>query len=376
MRIVVPTADYPPIEGGISTVTVQVSRELARLGHEVVVVAPWFEGQADFDAAEPVTVVRYRGYYLSWLRFIPMLIATWRMLKDADLLLGINISYGGVIGRLAKWVFGTRYVTFAYAYEFLKFPKWSPPAWLIRGAYCKANAVIAISHFAKEQLNGFGVAADLIHVVHPGAPTVRQLSEEALADIRYRYVLESGPVILAVGRFIPRKGQITLVRAMPNILARVPDAQLVLVGQGPCMAEAIRETHEFGIREHVTFPGRLSDADVAGLYQVCDVFALPTGQDRRGQAEGFGLVFSEAHAYGKPVVAGRSGGVVDAVLDGETGLIVEPNDPDALADALVRVLGDTELAHRLGDNGRQRVESELNWARFSEKLIDIVERAS
>jgi len=370
MKILIPTADYPPIEGGISTVTVQVARELARLGHAVTVVAPHFPDQEAFDAAEPVTVIRYRGYHLGWLRFFPMAAATWPRLDGTDLVLGVNIAYGGLIGRLARRVRGTPYVTFAYAYEFLKFPKYSPPAWLLRGTYARSEKVVAISRFTRDKLAAFGGPAGRIAVILPGAPPPRHGSTTATEATRHKFALDSGPVVLAVGRFIPRKGQVTLVRALPLILARVPDAQLVLVGQGPSLREAIHETYALGVRDHVVFPGRLPDEDVAGLYEASTVFALPTGVGARGQVEGFGLVFAEAQAYGKPVVAGRSGGVVDAVLDGETGLLVEPEDPEALADAIVRLIEDPELARRLGENGRRRVEAELNWGRFTERLLD------
>jgi len=278
-----------------------------------------------------------------------------------------------MIGWLAKRVYHTPYVTFAYAYEFLKFPRGSPPAWLLRSVYNQSRVVVAISGFTQDKLIGFGVTRDRIALVLPGAQRAQRSSETEIAQIRHKFVLDSGPIILAVGRFIQRKGQITLVRAMPPILARVPDAQLVLVGQGPCMPAVIQEAHALEVRDRVLIPGRLSDKDIAGLYQACTVFALPTGQDARGQVEGFGLVFVEAHGYGKPVVAGRSGGVVDAVLEGETGLIVEPDQPEALAEAILRLLEDPALARRLGENGKRRVKSELNWTRFTERMLEAVE---
>ncbi|NIA15129.1 MAG: glycosyltransferase [Nitrospiraceae bacterium] len=376
MRILVPTADYPPIEGGISTVALNVTRELAAMGHEVTVVAPRFPGQEAFDAAEPVRVVRFGGYGLGWLRFLPMLAATWPHVKRSDLILGINIAYGGVMGYLARRSRGVPYVTFAYAYEFLKFGRNSLPGRLLLATYGGATSIIAISHYTRGQLVAFGVPGERISVVLPGAPAPAPCSDTALQALRARYALGNDRVILAVGRFIARKGHATLVRAMPGILARFPDTVLVLVGRGPYMGDAIRTAAELGVRDRVVFPGHVPDEDVAGLYQLCDVFALPTGQDANGQVEGFGLVFSEAHAYGKPVVAGRSGGVVDAVVDGETGLLVEPDSPGALADAVNSLLGDPDLARRLGDNGRRRVESELNWTRFTERMLDAVGAAS
>jgi len=172
---------------------------------------------------------------------------------------------------------------------------------------------------------------------------------------------------------VPRKGHITLVRAMPRIIEHIPDAALVLVGEGPCLHDAVYEANKLGVRENVLFPGSVSDEDLAALYQACEVFALPTGDDGGAQVEGFGLVFAEAGAYGKPVVAGRSGGVMDAVLDGETGLIVEPDQPDALADAILSLMENPAHAQELGENGRRRVETELNWTRFAERLLQMVE---
>lgn len=370
MRILIPTADYPPIEGGISSVALHVSRELARMGHEVEVVAPYFPGMDAFDAAEPVRVTRFRGYGLGFARFLPMFAATWPKVHGADLLIGINVAYGGIMGYAASKRFGIPYVVPAYAYEFLKFGRNGAAGRLLKRVYERATVVTAISGYTRDRLVEFGVAAERVDVIPPGAPEPRLLDAEALSAIKRKYTIGDERVILAVGRFIPRKGHVTLVSALPRLLERFPNTLLIAVGRGETLRPALQEAHALGVRQHTLFPGCVSDEDLAGLYQLCDVFALPTGEDARGQVEGFGLVFTEAQAYGKPVIAGRSGGVVDAVLDGETGLLVEPNNPEGLADALCAVLGDGVLAARLGKNGRRRVETELNWRRFTERLLE------
>ncbi|GMV92484.1 MAG: glycoside hydrolase [Candidatus Hydrogenedentota bacterium] len=369
MNIVIPTVDYPPIEGGISSLTLHMSRELAAMGHDVTVVAPWFPEQEAFDENEPVTVLRYGGYSLGWFRFVPLAWQSWPHMRRADLVLGVNIAYGGVLG----WLFRRPYVTFAYGYEFLKFGRNSLAGRILRRVYNASLSAIAISRFTRDALELFGVEAERIDVIHPGARPASPMTPSELDSIRHRYVLEGKRVVLAVGRLIERKGHRTLIEAMPRILDRVPDAHLVIVGQGPTMSACSRLAQQSGMREHVTFTGPLEDTEVAGLYAACDVFALPTGTGPNGQVEGFGLVFAEAHAYGKPVVAGRSGGVVDAVLDGETGLLVEPEDVAAVADAIVSILTDSELAKRLGENGKRRVETELNWATFTRALLERIE---
>lgn len=369
MRILIPTADYPPIEGGISTVTLRLSRQLAALGHDVTVVAPRFPGQEAFDAAEPARVVRFRGYALGWFRLLPMLCAALPLAARSDLVLAINVAYGGLIGLVARVLFRVPYIAFAYAYEFLKFRRTPGVAWLLRRVYANARRAVAISEFTRGNLVAFGVRPDRVATVLPGADPAPECAPERLAEIRHRYVLDDHRVILAVGRLIPRKGHLTLVRAMPRILERFPDTVLVIVGQGPCLFEITQKAVALGVRNQVLMPGPLPDDDVAALYHACDVFALPTGADIHGQVEGFGLVFAEAHARGKPVVAGRSGGVPEAVLEGETGLLVEPGDPGAVADAVSRLFDDSALAARLGANGRKRVEAELNWAEFTRRAL-------
>jgi phosphatidyl-myo-inositol dimannoside synthase len=369
MNIVIPTADYPPIEGGIGTVSLHLSRELAEMGHNVTVIAPYFPGMDDFDATEPANVVRFHGYHVGWFRFFPMLLKSWGPMRRADLVMGINIAYGGIMAWLAR----RPYVTFAYAYEFLKFRHVPLIPTLFRRVYNHACAVIAISHYTAEQLRLFGVDAAQIRVVFPGAPAPEAVSDNTLHQVREKLVLDGSPLILAVGRMIPRKGHAKLVRALAAIRNHHPAALLVCVGQGPTVVDVAREAQRLNLRDAVRLPGRLSDTEVAALYRLCDVFALPTGEDQRGQVEGFGLVFSEAHAYGMPVVAGRSGGVVDAVLHEETGLLVDPEDEDALADSLLRLLNDEEEAARLGAAGKERVERELNWAAFTRGVMDGVE---
>lgn len=370
MNIVIPTADYPPIEGGIASVALHVSREFAAMGHTVTVIAPHFPDMHDFDANEPVRVLRYRGYNLGPLRIVPLAALAWAPMGKADLVLAINVAQGGVLA----WLRRRPFVVFAYAYEFLKFPRTSMAAALLRRVYAAADRVVAISNYTRDRLAEFGVSASRIAVVYPGAPSPRSYPDAALIALRRQLGLDGKRIVLAVGRFIRRKGHLNLVRAFARIVERAPDVKLVMVGRGPMKDEVGALVQSLGLADRVCMPGYLPDDDTAMLFQLCDVFALPNGQDESGQVEGFGLVFAEAQAGGKPVVAGRSGGAAEAVLDGETGLLVDPDQPEVLADALLSVLDNPELARKLGAAGRRRVESELNWTQFTRRTLESVER--
>jgi phosphatidylinositol alpha-1,6-mannosyltransferase len=281
-----------------------------------------------------------------------------------------------VIGLSAHRLFGTRYLALAYGYEFMKFRPRSLAASLLRAVYRRAAAVIAISRFTRDKLVAFGMEASSIDICLPGANTPPLPSASAIESIKRKLNLNGHRLVLSVGRMVPRKGHVTLVRAMPQVLERHPGTVLVCAGRGPCHDEALKLGEQLRIQDNLRLPGHLDDAEVDALYSMCDVFALPAGEGRGGQAEGFGLVFAEAAARGKPVVAGNSGGIPDAVRDGETGVLVPPENPEATAAAIDRLLSDRALADRMGAAGRARVESELNWSAFTRAMLAALERRS
>ncbi len=372
IRILVITVDYPPIEGGIGTLALEVSRELSRQGFEVTVLAPRFPGLEAFDSNGPVCVVRFGGYNTGWLRIFPLLARARTLVAHHDLVLAINSTYGGIAGLLARSLFGVPYAALAYGHEFLKFKRMGPRAALLRYIYAQSRGVIAISRFTRGQLIEFGVNGKKIAAILPGALPNPVVDDATVDALRWKYSFEGKRVILCVGRLVPRKGHLSLVRAMPRLLKRIPNAHLMIVGQGPSISTCSRAAFRMGVRDRITFAGPLNDAEVQALYSICDVFALPAGEGKNGRIEGLGLVFAEAHAHGKPVVAGKSGGAVEAVTHDETGLLVDPGNPEELADAIARILSDAEYAHRLGDNGRMRVERELNWHVFTNKMLAVL----
>jgi phosphatidylinositol alpha-1,6-mannosyltransferase len=157
-----------------------------------------------------------------------------------------------------------------------------------------------------------------------------------------------------------------LIRALPLVLAHHPDAHYVIAGDGPLRPYLQRLAASVGVADKVTFAGAVSDEDLAQWYQRAAVFAMLSRESPSdGGAEGYGLTFIEAGAWGKPVVAGNSGGIPDAVVDGVTGLLVAPTDLAAIADALTRILADPEFAARLGAQGRDRAINELSWPNFT-----------
>jgi len=240
-----------------------------------------------------------------------------------------------------------------------------------RGAFLRhANGVVAVSLFCKGQIiTKYHIDTNKIFVINNGVdleafhcgPPNRAIWPKAIRDRR---------IILSVSRLVERKGHETLIRAMPAVLARHPDAHCVIVGGGP-LEDRLREiAAEVGVAEQCTVLGPAPHSDVTEYFRSCDVFALPCHTLKDGDTEGFGLVFLEAGACRKPVVAGIAGGTVEAVADGETGLLVDGTSAPDVANALDRILTDPKLAESLADEAWQRSQG-LGWRQVTQKFLEV-----
>ena len=178
-----------------------------------------------------------------------------------------------------------------------------------------------------------------------------------------------GPIILTVATLSEHKGIHKVIAAMPKILAEFPNARYIVVGDGsyrPELERAVEDVLPSPQRQAVTFLGRVSDSEKYACYDICDVFAMPSSE------EGFGLVYVEASAFGKPVIGSNVMGIPEAILDSETGFLVDPADVDALTNTILRLLRDAGERERLGKNGRRYVESKLSWSVSAKKYLNVI----
>jgi phosphatidylinositol alpha-1,6-mannosyltransferase len=191
----------------------------------------------------------------------------------------------------------------------------------------------------------------------------------ARAMVRARHGLGDRPTVVCVSRLVPRKGQDTLIRALPLVRRRVPDAVLLLVGGGPDRDRLAALATSVGVADHVVLTGGVPSEELPAHYAAGDVFAMPSRTRGRGlDVEAFGLVYLEASATGLPVVAGRSGGAPETVRDGVTGLVVDGRSVDEVADAVGGLLGDAERAAKFGVAGREWAGEAWDWADLADRL--------
>jgi len=246
---------------------------------------------------------------------------------------------------------------------------WEPLSLLRRRALRKANLVLAPSQNTADHVAAIqNVPSGRIRVL-PWAldPQFETLVAQPRVPLPANF--PRSPVIFTVGRWLATeryKGMDTLITALPRLLTRWPELQLVLAGDGDDKPWLEDLAEKNGIARHVQFLAKLSYAELASCYAACDIFALPS------RGEGFGLVYLEAMALGKPVIGGAHGGAPEVIQDGVTGYLVQHGDAIQLATCIETLLSDPALAHKMGERGRERVENEFRFSVFAKSLKKIL----
>jgi len=304
--------------------------------------------------------------------------------EPADVILAARVLPEGAVACAVGAALGVPAIVFAHGEEISRLRRDRPlpdrrrlttagKRAALWAAYRLADRVIANSHFTRGLLVAGGVSPARVAVIHPGtdADFFRPLPRDP--RLVSQWGLEGKRVILTLGRLRERKGQDMTLRAMPEILRHVGDAVYVIAGTGPHEPQLRRLAEALGLAERVRFVGEVAPAQMPAVYSLADVFVMANRTLTSRDVEGFGIVFLEAAACGVPVVGGRSGGVGDAVADGQTGLLVDGARPEQIARAVVRILGDAQLARRLGEAGRRRVCEGLTWRHSAERVAALVE---
>lgn len=350
------TPDFPPRHGGIQLLT---HRLVSHLEHASIRVhtleapeaAGWDASQEGFGIKR---VAAGRQHRLSIARLNATAIAdAFRYRPDVVLAMHIVAAPAAAMIRRALRVPA---ITYMHALEVV-----STPA-LARFAARHSDRIVAVSAYTAGLAAAAGVEPQQIRVIPPGVdwrnpPVAQRLSR---------------PTVVTVGRLEDRyKGHDVMVRAMPLVLARVPDAQWIVIGDGPLRESIRRLADAYGLNGAIRMQGAVTDEARDNFLSRAHVFAMPSRVPPRSAGEGFGIVYLEAGVHDLPVVAGRAGGAVDAVLDGTTGLLVDPTDPVQVAHAITRLLTDRGLAAQMGAAGSDRARS-FSWPVIAgqvEKLI-------
>ncbi|MBD0022619.1 glycosyltransferase [Gordonia pseudamarae] len=370
-RTLLVTNDFPPRPGGIQSYLENLVDRLPP--DQVVVYAPRWRGCEEFDARVPYTVIRHRTTLMLPSPFVAFRAAALIRAHDIHTVWFGAAAPLAVLSPALRRAGARRIIASTHGHEV----GWSmlPAArQVLRFIGTHTDVITYVSKYTRSRFSAALGAQAALEYLPPGVDIDRFTPDPvARHRIRQQLGIVDRPTVLCLSRLVPRKGQDSLIRALPAIVREIPDAVLVIAGGGP-YAEKLHElARTSGVDDHVVFAGSVPVADLAAFHAMPDVFAMPCRTRGRGlDVEGLGIVFLEASASGIPVVAGDSGGAPETVVDGVTGHVVNGRDIDRLAATLVAILRDADKAREMGRAGRQFAVDRWQWRHMAARLDQLL----
>jgi len=367
--ILLVTNDFGPRAGGIETFVIGLLERIPR--GEVIVYTSSQEGSAPFDQRWSdefgIEVIRDRS---------SILLPTPRVVRNLKKILkerGITKVWFGAAAPLSltsRWLRkagADHIVALTHGHEVWWSRVW-PFSWLMSEIARSIDVATYLGNFTKQAIAPRFKYPEKMIKVAPGID-IEHFKPLDASSLRSELDLHKRPTIISVGRLVHRKGQDRLVEAMSRIVAELPDAILVFIGEGPHRKELDRLVAKHNLDKNVRFIGRIQYSDLPRYIALGDIFAMPSRSRLFGlEVEGLGIVYLEASACGLPVVGGSSGGAPDAVKDGVTGFVVDGNDIDQIAERIIHLLRDEELRRKMGKAGRDWAIEEWRWQRWSNEF--------
>jgi phosphatidylinositol alpha-1,6-mannosyltransferase len=365
------TNDFPPRVGGVQQYVWNLTRNLP--AERVAVLAPNWPGWREHDRAQPFAVHRWPSTSLWPTSDLTARVSSLVREHGAEV---VVFGHGFPLPTTGPSLLhaGIPYVVLTHGAE-VWLARIPGAAAAMRRAFQSASAVTAVSEYTGRTIGRLLPNGVRPTVLYPGVDDERFSPKADGEAIRQRHFLGERPIVLCVSRLVPRKGEDILIRGLAMVRSVVPGTTLVLAGDGPHRPYLATLAAEAPAGS-VVFAGAVPDEELPSYYAACDVFAMPCRSRWGGlEVEGFGIVYLEAAASGKPVVAGRSGGAHEAIADEKTGLLTEGREPKAVSLAVSRLLHAPAIAERMGSAGRSRVEDEFTWQRQAARLSEILAQA-
>ena len=390
MKVLLYTHEFPPFLGGLSTTSLKLARGISGPGIETVVLAPGY-GREDreLDRGLGCRVIRIGGLGSNWIKAMPyadIMLGLFSLMsalrnEKPDTVLFITEeaeAAGGLVPHISfvpvVRVAGSGITTCFYGNRIMKRLMKYP----MRRLYRHAASIIAVSRNTKGLLNSIGVPEGKITVIYNGVGEEmlsRKPDAEKLRALRAEHGIgETAPVIITIARVLPRKGQDMVIRALPLIKKEFPDIVYLVVGEGRFKNKFGELAEGAGVSGSVIFTGGVGHEGIIDYLDLADVFVMPS-RDWDSKVEGLPNALIEASARAKPVIAAKQGGSAEAVKDGISGILVDPESVTDIADAVKSLLRDPLKARLMGESGREMVKEFHTEAGMIKNYIDELKRA-
>lgn len=371
------TIDFPPMFGGVANYWGNLVKHFSP--NDLMVLAPEYKDSISYDTKQEQVICRRRLFSDSvwlWPKWLPLVVETFKICRREGIekIIVAHALPTGYTAWLVKFFLGIPYVISAHGLDIALAARNSRKRKLLEFIVRGAESIIVNSEFTKGLMMAVtGADVNKIKVIFPCPNVVYQkVSADKLNTIKNKYNLHGKKIVLTVSRLIERKGQDKVIMALPEVIKEIPEVVYLIVGRGPQLNTLKSLVHSLRLTDKVVFFEDILNDELPMFYTLQDVFIMPTRELADGDIEGFGIVYLEANAFGKPVIAGRSGGAVEAVIHGVNGLIVDPLDVRAIGLALIDLFRDERKAKELGLNGGKRINEKFNWAQQAGELKKVL----
>ncbi len=370
------TLDFPPMTGGVANYWSNLCRNLP--ADEIVVLAPECANSIDFDVSQDYLI--YRKNLISknrwfWPKWWPLFWETRRIIKTEQIqfLIVAHILPTGLVAVLLKKLFNATYGVSVHGLDISLTQKSDRKKRATKYILKNADWIMVNSNYTANLVQQYYPSLNKkIKIVFP-CPNIEKtkIPEVIKNNLISKNNLKGKQILLTVGRLIERKGQDMVIKAVAQLKKDFPQLVYLIVGRGPDKERLEKIVDEYKLRESVIIFEKVADYELPAFYDLADIFIMPCRELADGDIEGFGIVFLEAGNYKKPVIAGRSGGAVEAVLENVTGLLVDPTNEKELIDSITELLRNPEKRRILGEAGYRRVQEQFNWGEQAKKIVEL-----
>ncbi|MFH1233194.1 MAG: glycosyltransferase family 4 protein [Patescibacteria group bacterium] len=347
MKTLLFTLEYPPFYGGVAN-------------YYGNLIKHWPKPSEIFVLDNKSNLINNQLPILKWLS---ALLKLWKIVKQEkiDYVLVGQILPLGIVAYLISKIIKIRYAVFLHGMDFTFAIQQQRKSWITRIILKNSDKIICANSYVASLVQKFyPKIKNKINVVNPGVELNNQLQNTNYELLKTKYNLENKIILLSVGRLVKRKGFLEVIVCLPEVLKKVPNLIYVILGSGPEINNLQAKILELKLDDKIIIITNADNQERNTWLNLCNVFIMPT-KNINNDFEGFGIVYLEANLAGKPVIAGKSGGVGDAVVDGLNGLLVDPENLDQITNAIIKLAKNPSLRQKLGEQGRQRALKDFNW---------------
>ncbi len=399
MKILVLTTTFPRgINDSTPPFVYDLSKRLQEIGLEIFILAPHHEGAKKCEIIDGMKIYRFPYFYpakyqrlvydggiLSNLKrshlakiqlpllFLSELYYSLKIIRKEkiDLIHSHWIIPSGIIGAICKNIFKIKHITTAHAGDVFTIKNLKYINKIGSFVLRNSDKITANSIYTKDAILSIeNTIKNNVEIIPMGVNTSifnpKRMNKKSLKKI-----FGAKYLIFSVGRLVEKKGIKYLIMAMKYITKEFSDTKLIIGGAGPEKENLERLTNDIALNDKVIFTGYIKNSELPIYYASSDVFVLPSIVTRDGDTEGLGIVLLEAIASGTPVIGSNVGGIIDIIEDNKTGFLTEPENPEDIANKIIKILEDKKLRHKFSMAGLNIVKDKFSWELVTNKFSKI-----